>query len=1078
MSKQFNLGRLFVELEASTKGLDGQLSQAERSFGRFTSFVTANPMVALASLGAAVGVAALKMASLAAAFEQSMTEVGTLVDKTKVNMENLADGTLALFRSMPVDNLKDLTTGLYNIVSAGIPAGDAIAYLQTATEAAIGGVTDVSTAVDGLTTATNAFESQGLTATDAADAMFTAVKLGKTTFGELSGSLGNVAGLANSLSISFDDLLANTAALTLGGLGTSESMNALRQVLSNVAKPTAELKKAYPDLAKEFDLTALKTKGLTGFMQDLAGRIGNNTDAAVKMFGSVEALNAVLTLTANDGAKVAQITEAMANKAGAAKQAYDEMSGTTENLHKILKNQFTSVLIELGQVVLPAVNLAMQATIGIMQGVLSLIDLIKNKGNPLAGFIMGPTEIENMQKMLALPIFGGKPIDLTNLKAGSTEFRQLSSAIASIGTATERGYLPAFKASDEALVAMRGTVEAYAKAHVRSLDATAPATERLAARYLMMLRTIDTILAQRKKNPDGPPPLDAATEEAAKERARALETIQKLSNESALSLATAQQRTFLDVTGRFNDQIAKLTGDDRTKAEAALKTAQNNLLQRWAGFNTELTPKVTHGTTLVVDNTKLQGMAMDDLGGDLDRLNVSTGRYTAEQVEAARKTKAWRDELLNVSGEITGTARKLQGLAHDLEPVFGSAFVDQIDAAVAAISDMGTAVARIASGDILGGVTQGVGALVSLGKTIFGSSDGLKKALSDNNARLKELRSTMGDLINIQQSGREIVGIQTALQRLLPTTKGKLDSGERQRLDLELLKVGLDRQALNDMAAALGIRIRDDNGDLQTDLLRNLLNAIRDLDTEWAQTFRGQRDRISQGVSVGAITDELGEAVRLATDSTLGSRAISTALAGRDLSTEAGRSDAIAALQELFANIGSLSVGDLGGLNRAEFTDAIQWLVDLLKASSEAAATTPAPSSNTPAPDPAPVPEPVAPTETAPGALDPWNELIDVSSITNDYLDQLLAEVQSFKAVAPPSLASIVPLASRTAAGLGGVSVTLTGDINTTLPAGTSPSDAQTLAAELSEAIVERIDEALARRAADAALLRGNAGRA
>lgn len=873
MSKQFNLGRLFVELEASTKGLDADLGQAEKSFGRFTTFVKANPLVALASLGAAAGAAALKAASMAADFEHSITEVGTLVDKNVVDMGRLADGTLALFRSMPIGSLKDMTSGLYNIVSAGVPAGETINYLRIAAQAAVGGVTDVNTAVDGLTTATNAFASQGLTATDAADAMFTAIRLGKTTFGELSGSLGKVAGLANSVGISFDELLANTAALTLGGVNTSEAMGALRQVLSNVAKPTAELRKAYPDLAKEFDLTALKTKGLTGFLVELAGRIGNNTDAATKMFGSVEGLNAVLTLTANGGAKVAEITEAMTKKAGAAKQAYDEMSGTTKNLHQILKNQFTTALIELGQVVLPAVNLALQATTGLMQGLLSVIDVIKNKGNVLEGFWMGPSEIANMQQLLKLPIFGGAPIDLTNLQAGSREFRYLTSAIASVGTATAQNYLPAFEASTEALTAMRATVEAYAKAHVRSLDATAPATETLARRYLLMLQRIDAEIKKRSKTTDGPPPLDKPSLEAAKERAKALEAIAKLSNESQLSLLTEQQRAFLDLTAKFQDQIAKLSGDDRARAEAALKTAQGNLLQRWAGFNAELTPQITHGTTLLVDNSKLQGMAMDDLAGDLDRLNVTTGRYTAAQVEAARKAQAWRDELLRIANDVTTTAHRMQDLAHNLEPLFGRAFVDQIDQAVSAIDDMGKAVSRIATGDILGGVTQGVGALVSLGKTIFGSSDGLKKALGDNNTRLRELRTTMGDLITIQQSGREIVGIQTALQRVLPKVSGKLDSDERRLLDLELLKVGLDRQALNDMAEALGIRIRDDKGELQADLLRNLLRAIGMLDTEWAQTYRGQRDRISQGVSIGAITNELAEAVALLSDPKLGSGA-------------------------------------------------------------------------------------------------------------------------------------------------------------------------------------------------------------
>lgn len=593
-----------------------------------------------------------------------------------------------------------------------------------------------------------------------------------------------------------------------------------------------------------------------------------------------------------------------------------------------------------------------------------------------------------------------------------------------------------------------------------------------------------------------------AAKDAAKERADALAKIEQLGNESALSLLTAQHRAYLELTQKFNVELAKLQGEDRRKGEAALKTAQQNLLRTWAGFNTELTPKVTHGTTLIVDNTKLQGMALDDLGGDLDRFNLATGRYTSAQIDAARQAKAWREEVRRVSDDIVDAAHKVQDLAYNLEPLFGSAFVDQIDQAVAAISQMGDAVKQIATGNILGGVTQGVGALVSLGKTIFGSSDGLGKALHENNGRLKELRATMGDLINVQQSGREIVGIQTALQRLLPTVSGKLDSGERQRLDRELVRVGLDRQALNDLAEALGIRIRDDNGDLQTDLLRNLLAAIGLLDTEWAQTYRGQRDRISQGVGMGAITDELSEAVRLLTDPTLGSRAIAGALAGRDLSTAAGRGGAVSALQQLFANIGSLSVADLGGMNRSEFTDALSWLVDLLSATTEVAATVPdvPPPSPTPVAEEEPVPVPVPtvdPVETVTAGTDYWTELLATATASAGHLTELvtvqeraLAEITSLTAMASqrtalpsgdlPSLgtpawredaaAAVVRMGSR---------IELHGDIITTvhLAPGSDHDRAEQIATEISDRALERIDEGLARREADSRILRGAMGR-
>lgn len=58
--------------------------------------------------------------------------------------------------------------------------------------AAVGGVTELETAVDGITSVVNAYGDDVLSAAEASDLMFTAVKLGKTDFTQLSASLFNV----------------------------------------------------------------------------------------------------------------------------------------------------------------------------------------------------------------------------------------------------------------------------------------------------------------------------------------------------------------------------------------------------------------------------------------------------------------------------------------------------------------------------------------------------------------------------------------------------------------------------------------------------------------------------------------------------------------------------------------------------------------------------------------------------------------------------------------------------------------------------------------------------------------------
>lgn len=943
MARSLTLAKLFIDLEANTKGLQGEMERAERSFGRIGDFIRKNPVAAIVSLGAAAGAAALKLASMAADFEEHVAALSVTLSGTDTDIRGLANGVLELYKNMPVKSLDELAAGLNNIVAAGIPAGDALDVLKVAAEAAIGGVASTDTVVKGLTTTINAFATQGVTAQEAADAFFVAVREGDATFEEFAGSIGRVAGTAAGFGVTLDDLVGTTAALTLGGIKTDEAMTALSAVFSNIAKPTEQLKRDYPELAKSFDLTALRTKGLVGFLTELAPQLKGNDDLAIKMFGSVRAFNAVLALTSDGGERLTRVMGAMAEKTGASKDAYDKMSQTTNALHQQLKNQFTVALIEIGQIVLPAVNLGLQATVGLMQGLLSLIDLIKNKGSAFSGFVMGPTEIKHMQEMLQLPIFGGKPIDLTNLQVGSREFKALASAVESVAAATHHQFLPAFNASEESLVAMRATVEAYAKTHVRSLDATAPATEALAARYLKMLRTLDAEIAKRKKNPDGPPPLDKPGEEKAKERAKALEEIQKLSNESALSLLTAQHREFLALTERFNSQIAKLQGEDRRRGEEALQQAQRTLLTKWADFNRDLIPQVTRGTTTVRDNSQLQARSLDELGDAFSRFAEEAQAAASSAEGAALRKQAVLQEIGDVATAYRGASDMLLGIADEY-----GLLDDKLRAIGESIGGIATAVSQFASGDGIGGTITGLSAIATVLKGVLGPSPEATRAreILERNSRVIEentrtiLRNTPG--ATFASIGQLLGGLfgegGTGLGALtVGAGRPRVDEGRiRGFLVGELTKMGLSFSEFEQLAKDVGIQLDLSTIDRANDTLRHFFVRLGQVSTTGIETLEEHLARIRTGISIGAIdaNQEFAETLKVLRGLKKPPAAILEAIGGIDVRTQDGAAGAIAKLRGLFTDLPSLSDASLGDLTRDQFTSLIAQLIGLLESGS------------------------------------------------------------------------------------------------------------------------------------------------
>ena len=104
----------------------------------------------------AIGVAMVAAVRHAHSFRVQMAEVSTMLDDVGGEMQNFTGEVLRLSREFGMAKAT-LARGLYDILSAGVPAARAIEFLTTATRAAIGGVTDTATAVDALTTVINAY---------------------------------------------------------------------------------------------------------------------------------------------------------------------------------------------------------------------------------------------------------------------------------------------------------------------------------------------------------------------------------------------------------------------------------------------------------------------------------------------------------------------------------------------------------------------------------------------------------------------------------------------------------------------------------------------------------------------------------------------------------------------------------------------------------------------------------------------------------------------------------------------------------------------------------------------------------
>ncbi len=304
-----------------------------------------------AKFGAIAGVAIAGISiKLAADLEEGLREVGTLMGGLTDNqMKNMTKEleSLAASSGKAIDTL---VKAKYDIVSAGFSsAADSANLLTQATQLAIAGVADVAAAGDLLTTVMNSYN---LAAEDAAlisDRLFKTVEVGKTTIDRMAGSLGRVTGIAGTLGIDMNELLAAFATLTTS-MGSSErATTALSGTINAMLTPTAELEKIVEDLGFASSFALIQAEGFAESLRLVKQQADEAGTPLTDVFSNIEALQGILPLTGVSAEKFAENIEKIENSSGSTARAVSEMEKSFSQDMRKLRQNVNNILREIGR---------------------------------------------------------------------------------------------------------------------------------------------------------------------------------------------------------------------------------------------------------------------------------------------------------------------------------------------------------------------------------------------------------------------------------------------------------------------------------------------------------------------------------------------------------------------------------------------------------------------------------------------------------------------------------------------------------------------------------------------------------
>ena len=274
-------------------------------------------------------------------FRKNMLEVATISTQVTDDMTGFMNQVMSITQEIPI-KAPEAAKALYSIVSAGHDGADGMKILEVSAKAAVGGLTETETAADAVTTILNAYKMSAEEAGTVSDQLFTTVRLGKTTFGELGASIAQVAPIAAAYGISIDQVLGAVASLTKQGTPTAQAMTQIRAAIQGTAGELGD--------------AAFQGRTFQEALQLINEKAGGSASKMKEMLGTDEGLAATLALTGKNARSAASDLGELQNSLGATEAAFEKMKDAADNQLTLLANNVQVYLRPLGEKILKEVS--------------------------------------------------------------------------------------------------------------------------------------------------------------------------------------------------------------------------------------------------------------------------------------------------------------------------------------------------------------------------------------------------------------------------------------------------------------------------------------------------------------------------------------------------------------------------------------------------------------------------------------------------------------------------------------------------------------------------------------------------
>lgn len=340
----------------------------------------------------ALGAGALKVAG---DFEAGMSEVSAITGATGKDIQALEKQAKTLGATTKF-SARDAAEGMKYFGMAGYDTNQIMSALPSTLNLAAAGNVDLGIACDIVSDAMTGLGMSANETTKFTDIMAATITNSNTSVELMGETLKYVGPVAGTLGIGMGDLSVAIGLMGNAGIKGSQAGTALRAGLTNLVKPTKEMKIAMEKYGVELVKNADGSVNMMGTMENLRSTLGGldqatQAQALATIFGK-EAMSAWASVVNASEGDFNKLSEAIANSDGKAsdmaKTMQDNLKGSIDNM----KSAFEGLLITIGERLIPVFRSLVDGITNVFTWFNNLNPVIQNVIIGVGGFlaVLGP----------------------------------------------------------------------------------------------------------------------------------------------------------------------------------------------------------------------------------------------------------------------------------------------------------------------------------------------------------------------------------------------------------------------------------------------------------------------------------------------------------------------------------------------------------------------------------------------------------------------------------------------------------------------------------------------------------------